>query len=95
MNFGTVGFRASSEVKYLPKWTAKKVLAKLKELGRVEFIKTTESVKKAEIKSSGLDDKVLAGFGCCIQSKDTFFFEPDRSAIANAKKKLEVVRKAS
>ncbi len=95
LSFGIVGFRASTELKYLKSWTAKKVLEKLKELGRVEFIKKSESVKKGEIKGSDLGDEILAQFGCYRHENNEFYFEPDRTAVANAKGKMEVVSKAS
>lgn len=95
LTYGKYGFRVSTQLKYLSGWTAKKVLAKLKELGRVEFIKTTESVKKAEIRQANLPAQVMRGFGCYIDEKDEFYFEPDKSAIANARGKMEAASKAA
>lgn len=95
LTFGTVGFRKSTRLVYLRGWDAKRVLAKLKELGRFEFIKKTESVKRDEIKKAELDAEAMRLFGCTIKHEDKFWFEPDKAAIANAKEKLKLVRKSA
>jgi len=95
LTFGKIGFRASNELKCVKGFNWKKVLLKLKELGRTEFIKSTESVKRSDIKKSELTPNAMRMFGCEVVEKDEFYFEPDKDAISNATKKLELVRKAS
>lgn len=95
LNYGKVGFRKSRELGTLKGWTWKKVLAKLKELGRLEFVRITEGVKRDAIRQADLDDKVLKTFGCYWIEKDEFWFEPDKEAVAKLEKKFEVIRKSA
>jgi phage host-nuclease inhibitor protein Gam len=86
LNFATVGFRKSTKLVTLPKWTWAKVLAKLKEMRYKKFIKTKESVDKDAIKGSGIDEDQMAVFGCVIKEDDNFWYEIKKEAVQNIPK---------
>lgn len=95
LTFGKCGFRKSSKLATLKGWTWKTVLAKLLDLKRLEFVRIRKDVNKEAIKSSNLELSVLNSFGCTIKEDEIYWFEPDREAIANAERKMNLVRRAS
>lgn len=99
LTFGVVGFRKSSKLKYLGKWKLKDVIAKIKEIGLVQYVEEKPTLKRDDIRkhliSGQLHEDTARTFGCWLEEKDEFYFEPDKAAVANAIKKMEVVRKAS
>ena len=95
LTFGKIGFRKSSKLATLKGWTWAKVLAKLKELARLEFVRTKEEVNKDAIKQADMGAKVLQSFGCQIIDEESFWFEPDQKAIEQENAKMDIVRRAS
>jgi phage host-nuclease inhibitor protein Gam len=84
LNFGTVGWRESSKVAFLKGWTQKKVVRKLQALRLEKFlIKKDPTVDKEAIKKAGLPAVKLKSYGVEIVTKDTFFYEPDETKIAD------------
>ena len=76
LNWGTIGFRVTPPaLKPLSKWTWPKVLAKLKETGRSDFIAIKESVDKDAIRKAKLESTGLSIYGMKLESKDEFYFE--------------------
>lgn len=98
LTFGVIGFRGSKELKTLKGWTWKKVCGAIEKLGFDNYLKITKSVKRADLRTDALagklNEKQLKAFGIFLNEKDEFYWEPDREALANAKGKLEVVRRA-
>lgn len=87
MNWGTVGFRMSPPaLKTLAKWTWKKVLAKLKDSGRKEFIAVKESVDKESIRKAKLESKVLSIYGMKMESQEEFWFETKEDDLKDTEK---------
>lgn len=70
---GIVGFRASSKLKTLKKWTFERVLATLRDTGMREYIRVKEEVDKEKLK--GLAPETLAGIGCTVVQEDVFYYE--------------------
>ena len=64
LQFGIVGFRASSKLKTLKKWTFERVLATLRDTGMRKYIRVKEEVDKEKLK--GLAPETLAGIGCTV-----------------------------
>ena len=52
LQFGIVGFRASSKLKTLKKWTFERVLATLRDTGMWEYIRVKEEVDKKSSRAS-------------------------------------------
>lgn len=73
LDFGSLGYRRSKEIKPKPKHTLAMVLGKIKELGFVEAIRTKESVNKDEL--SQWSDERLALVDARRVEKDTFWYE--------------------
>ena len=73
LQFGSVGFRASSKLKTLKKWTFERVLATLRDTGMREYIRVKEEVDKEKLK--GLAPETLAGIGCTVVQEDVFYYE--------------------
>ena len=71
LQFGIVGFRASSKLKTLKKWTFERVLATLRDTGMREYIRVKEEVDKEK----GLAPETLAGIGCTVVQEDVFYYE--------------------
>lgn len=92
MNNGVLGFRRGQRaLKTLSKWTLKKMLAKLEELGLTRFIKVKKSVDKAEIlkaQAAGeLDDQQLKQLGGKIEQKERFYYETPEQETVNPEAK--------
>jgi phage host-nuclease inhibitor protein Gam len=86
LNFAVVGYRKSSALKTLPKWTWNKVLAKLKEAKRKRFIAIKESVNKTAIREANLSDDEMAVFGVHLEISDDFWYEVKEEAIQSMPK---------
>lgn len=88
-NLATYGFRSGTDaLKILSsKWSWEKVLEKLKEKGRTEFIRTKEEIDKEAIKNANLTDAELAELGMRLDQGEKFFIEskaPGADRIATA-----------
>ena len=73
LQFGVVGFRASSKLKTLRKWTFERVLNTLRDTGMRDYIRVKEEVDKEKLK--GMNPETLAGIGCAVVTEDVFFYE--------------------
>jgi len=82
LNWGTVGYRKTPPaLKPLSKWTWQKVLAKLKETGRKDFIAVKESIDKEAIGKAKLASEDLSIYGMKMESKDEFWFETKHDSL--------------
>ena len=92
MNWGTVGYRKNPpSLKPLSKWTWPKVLAKLKDTARRDFITVKESVDKNAVMKAKLESNDLSVYGMKLESKDEWFFETkqdDLKDVENPEAKL-------
>ena len=80
LDYGTLGYRKSTELATVKGATWKTVLGKLKELAFKEAIRTKEEPDKDII--SQWPEERLALVGCERKEKDTFWFELDETKIA-------------
>jgi phage host-nuclease inhibitor protein Gam len=80
MQHGVLGWRRSTKLKTLAKWTWDRVLEKLESLGNDVFLRVKTEVNKDAIRdmamSGEIDGDVLKVFGCRLAVEDTFFVEP-------------------
>ncbi len=81
LDFGSIGYRRSREVKPLPKHTLAMVLDKIKTLNMTEAIRTRESVDKDVLRN--WPEERLATVSARIVEKDTFWLEPDETKLAD------------
>ncbi len=73
--FGRIGVRTSSAVTFLRGWTEPRVLAALHAQGLAGYIRIRESLDREAVKANaGVN---LLGCGLTIESRETFFCEPD------------------
>ncbi len=79
LNFGSMGFRKSQELKPVKKMTWAKVLGRLKEFGFLEAIRKKESVDKEVLRE--WKEERLAEVGVTIQQKDTWWYEVNHMEI--------------
>lgn len=79
LDFGSLGYRRSKEIKPKPKHTWKMVLGFLKRLDFKEAIRTKESVNKEELKK--WPDERLDQVGARRVGKDTFWYEIDEQKV--------------
>lgn len=80
LDYGTLGYRKSTELGTIKGSTWKTVLGKLKELAFKEAIRIKEEPDK-EIIGQWPEER-LALIGCERKEKDTFWFELDKAKIA-------------
>lgn len=80
LDFGSLGYRRSKELKPKPKTTWKMVLGKIKELGFKAALRVKESVNREELHT--WTDERLEVIGCRRVEKDTFWYEIDEKKIA-------------
>ncbi|MFA7174862.1 MAG: host-nuclease inhibitor Gam family protein [Kiritimatiellia bacterium] len=73
LDFGSLGYRRSKEIKPAAKKTLAMVLGKIKSLGFAEAIRTKESVNKDEL--AQWTDEKLALVDARRVEKDTFWYE--------------------
>ena len=81
LDYGTIGFRKSSQIKPQPRTTWKMVLGRIKELAFVEAIRTKEDVNKEEL--STWSGERLGIIGARRVEKDLFWYELDQEKIAD------------
>ena len=72
LTFGSFGFRASSTLKTLRKFTWERVLNLVKDR-ELACVRTKEEVDKEALRA--LDAETLAAVGCKLVEEDTFFYE--------------------
>ncbi|MDR2075616.1 MAG: host-nuclease inhibitor Gam family protein [Desulfovibrio sp.] len=80
LTFGILGFRASSKLKTLHKWTWERVLGALREAGKRSCLRIKEEVDKEALKT--LPPEQLAEFGVRLVTEDSFFYELDEALVA-------------
>lgn len=73
LGFGTIGFRASSEIAQQKGIKADMIISKLKEYGFTDGIKTTESINRDAM--SNWTNEKLETVGLERKQKDTFYIE--------------------
>lgn len=88
MQHGTLGWRQSTKLKTLAKWTWDRVLEKLKLLKLHEYVRTKEEVNKDVIRDHLMNYGELVGteakeVGVRLAVEDTFFVEPNLEQIDN------------
>lgn len=71
--FGVIGYRASTKLRTLTKWTWERVLGALREDERRDCIRVKEEVDKEALKTLAPD--VLARYGVRAVPEDAFFYE--------------------
>lgn len=79
LDFGTLGYRRSCEIKAAPKVTLAMVLGKCKELGFEKAIRTKEELNKEELHTWSAER--LALVGARRVEKDSFWFEVNEQKI--------------
>lgn len=79
LNFGTIGFRASTKIKTASKVKWENVIERLKEHSLLDFIRLKEEVDKEKLKKA--DSVVLEIAGCVVQTEDVFFYELDKEKV--------------
>ena len=75
LNFITVMLRRTSSLKPLPKWTWAKVLERLQQRGRREFIRVKEEPNKEAIVAADLAEKAMDDLGLRLVGEDSFSYE--------------------
>ena len=81
LDYGTIGFRKSSQIKPQPRTTWQMVLGRIKELALVEAIRTKEDVNKEEL-ATWSDERL--GIVCARRmEKDLFWYELNEERIAD------------
>lgn len=73
LTFGSIGFRSSTSLKLLSKWTWKKVLQTLHDLSMNTCIRNKPEVDREALKI--LSEDKLKAVGCRIVQEDQFFYE--------------------
>ena len=80
LDFGTLGYRRSKEIRPKPKTTWKIILGTIKQMGFTMAIRSKETVNKEELHT--WPDERLDVIGCRRVDKDTFWYEIDEEKIA-------------
>ena len=80
LTFGSFGFRASSTLKTLRKFTWERVLNLVKDRG-LACVRTKEEVDKEALRA--LDADTLAAVGCKLVEEDAFFYELSDTDLAS------------
>jgi len=81
LDFGSLGYRRSKEIKPQPKRTWKMVLGTIKRLGFKAAVRSKEMVNKEELHT--WPDSRLDLIGCRRVEKDSFWYEVDEEKIAD------------
>ena len=81
LNFGTIGFRASSALKTVKKLTWERVLGLIKEKG-LPCVRVKEEVDKEALRA--LAPEKLAEVGCKLEQADDFFYELNETELADS-----------
>ena len=79
LNFGVLGFRASTALKTIKKFTWERVLGIIKEKG-LPCIRIKEEVDKEALRALGEDQ--LTALGCRLVQEDSFFYELKEAGLA-------------
>lgn len=82
LSFGVIGYRASTKLKTLRKFTWERVLQTLRDKALPHLIRTKEEVDKEALK--GLAPEALAELGVQAVQEDTFFYELDEQELGAA-----------
>lgn len=80
LTFGVIGYRASTKLKTLTKWTWERVLQTLRDRDMRGFIRVKEEVDKEALKGLAPDD--LATLGVKAVAEDVFFYELEEQEVA-------------
>ena len=72
LTFGTIGYRLSTKLKTLPKWTFERVLESLKAGNKTEYIRIKEEVDKERLR--GAAPELLKQHGLRLVTDDVFFY---------------------
>ena len=80
LTFGEIGYRASTSLKTLAKWTWERVLQALRDKEAYAFIRVKEEVDKEALK--GLAPESLAEVGVKAVQADTFYYELEEQDIS-------------
>lgn len=83
LTFGSLSWRRSSELKPAPKHTWGGILAKIKQLGLTEGVRTKEEVDREALRQWSAERLELVG--ACLVDKDTFGYELNQQALAAGK----------
>lgn len=83
LNFGVVGFRMASKLITLKGWNWKRVADKLSALKLRQYLIEKVSVDKEAIKKANIKEARLKAFGLAIEEKESFYYEPDETKIAD------------
>ena len=75
LNFGTLFLRRVTKLAPLSKWTWVKVLERLVERKRKEFIRVKEETDREAIERAKLDDEQLKDLGLCWDTDDSFSYK--------------------
>jgi len=81
LDFGSLGYRRSKEIKPQPKRTWKMVLGTIKRLGFKAAVRSKDMVNKEELHT--WPDSRLDLIGCRRVEKDSFWYEVDEEKIAD------------
>ena len=81
LDFGSLGYRRSKEIKPQPKRTWKMVLGTIKRLGFKAAVRSKDMVNKEELHT--WPDSRLDLIGCRRVEKDSFWFEINEAAISD------------
>lgn len=73
LTLGTIGYRLSTKLKTLPKWTFERVLESLKAGNKTEYIRIKEEVDKERLR--GAVPELLKQHGLRLVTDDVFFYE--------------------
>ena len=81
LDFGSLGYRRSKEIRPKPKTTWKMILGTIKEMGLKAALRIKESVNKEELHT--WPDERLDVIGCRRVDKDAFWYEIDEKKVAD------------
>lgn len=79
LEFGTIGYRRSMEIKPQPKTTWKMILGKIKDLDFSDALRIREDVNRDELR--GWPEERLELVGARRMEKDTFWYETDETTL--------------
>lgn len=80
LSFGIIGYRQSTKLKTLAKWTWERVLGVLREREARQFIRVKEEVDKEALKT--LAPEALAEIGVKAVAEDSFYYELEEQELA-------------
>lgn len=80
LTFGQIGFRTSSKLKVLSKWTWERVLEALEDRGLTNYIRVKKEADKEALK--GLAPEKMPGVGVKLVAEDVFFYELEEQELS-------------